>query len=35
MHARSLALSRAFPDKFKMEPLAPPQVRYGGEFVFL
>uniref|UniRef100_A0A8C7R1Y3 Glycogen [starch] synthase n=1 Tax=Oncorhynchus mykiss TaxID=8022 RepID=A0A8C7R1Y3_ONCMY len=25
MHARSLALSRAFPDKFKMEPLAPPQ----------
>uniref|UniRef100_A0A8C7FLF5 Glycogen [starch] synthase n=1 Tax=Oncorhynchus kisutch TaxID=8019 RepID=A0A8C7FLF5_ONCKI len=25
MHARSLALRRAFPDKFKMEPLAPPQ----------
>uniref|UniRef100_A0A6Q2Z5U5 Glycogen [starch] synthase n=1 Tax=Esox lucius TaxID=8010 RepID=A0A6Q2Z5U5_ESOLU len=25
MHARSLALSRAFPEKFWMEPLAPPQ----------
>uniref|UniRef100_A0A4W5NR34 Glycogen [starch] synthase n=1 Tax=Hucho hucho TaxID=62062 RepID=A0A4W5NR34_9TELE len=31
MHARSLALSRAFPDKFKMEPLAPPQVRGESE----
>ncbi|KAG7456203.1 hypothetical protein MATL_G00249230 [Megalops atlanticus] len=25
MHARHLALSRAFPDKFKMDPTAPPQ----------
>lgn len=27
IHARHLALSRAFPDKFKMDPMAPLKVR--------
>lgn len=27
MHARHLALSRTFPDKFEMEPCAPPKVK--------
>lgn len=27
MHARHLALSRTFPDKFEMEPSAPPKVK--------
>lgn len=35
MHARHLALSRTFPDKFEMEPSAPPKVKsaFGEEFI--
>lgn len=35
MHARHLALSRTFPDKFEMEPSAPPKVKsaFGDEFI--
>ena len=35
MHARHLALSRTFPDKFEMEPSAPLKVKsaFGDEFV--
>lgn len=37
MHARHLALSRTFPDKFEMEPSAPPKVKsaFGDEFIFI
>lgn len=35
MHARHLALSRTFPDKFEMELSAPPKVKsaFGDEFI--
>lgn len=35
MHARHLALSRTFPDKFEMEPCAPPKVKpaFRDEFI--
>lgn len=35
IHARHLALSRTFPDKFEMEPSAPPKVKsaFGDEFI--
>jgi len=32
VHARALALNRAFPDKFNMDPTAPPKVR-GSELL--
>lgn len=37
MHARHLALSRTFPDKFEMEPSAPPKVKsaFGDEFIYI